>query len=561
EQAMKKAGITQNKLAMDLKQPDGLYVALKDLKDSLQRAGVSGTEADSVLAKIFGGGRSDKAIMSLMQNLDGLKENFGKVENAANMGNFGQSFSKTAENFNFKLKQTEATLVNLGIKLGTVLMPYVEKFLGWVQKGVGWLADHKGAVMALAGAIGTTLVAAVIALGAAVITAIGPEILIAGAIIAVGGALVYAYQHCEKFRNIVDDVGRFLRGAFKTAWHVAGEVIHWFTTVVIPNAKLAIAALVAWWGQHKQTFIDAWDKAVKGAQTAVKWFNQNVIGWVKDRIADLTSWWHQHGQQVITTARFMFKYIQLAAKVWWDVFKGLLGVLAVTWRTTWGIIWDTAKLVWAAISGVVKFVMHNIMNTIGLILDIITGKWGRVWGDMKHMVGQSLGDIISLIKKVTSGFGTLLVDAGMNLLRGLIDGIKSMTGGLGSAMGDVTSFISGFLPHSPAKYGPLSGTGSPQLAGARIGSMLADGIAGSTARVGHATSRLVGAAALSVAGSSGGLGVLSIGGGGGGQVHHHHVTVHVAGSVLADRDLRNVVEEQMLRLGGRNSKTYQPYRR
>ncbi|MDJ0345242.1 phage tail tape measure protein, partial [Streptomyces sp. PH10-H1] len=561
EQAMKKAGITQNKLAMDLKQPDGLYVALKDLKDSLQRAGVSGTEADSVLAKIFGGGRSDKAIMTLMSNLDGLKKKFGDISNASNMGNFQSAWQKTQENFNFKLKQTEATLVNLGIKLGTVLMPYVEKFLGWIQKGVGWLTDHKGAVMALAGAIGTTLVAAVIALGAAVITAIGPEILIAGAIIAIGGALVYAYQHCEKFRNIVDNVGRFLKGAFKTAWHVAGEVIHWFTTVVIPNARKVIAALVTWWGQHKQTFIDAWDKTFKAVQTAVKWFNQNVIAWVKDRIADLTSWWHEHGQQVITTAKFMFKYIQLAAKVWWDAFKGLLSVVVSSWRTTWGIIWDTAKIIWGLVSGVVKTAMHLVMNTIGLVLDIITGKWGKVWGDLKKLVSQALGDCISTIKGMVSGFGTLLWDAGKNLIQGLIDGIKSMFGAVGNVMGDITSYVSGFFNHSPAKHGPLSGSGGPDLAGAKLGSMFADGIAGSTARVGHATSRLVGAAALSVAGSSGGLGVLSIGGGGGGQVHHHHVTVHVAGSVLADRDLRNVVEEQMLRLGGRNSKTYQPYRR
>ncbi|NUR02553.1 MAG: phage tail tape measure protein, partial [Streptomyces sp.] len=83
QKAMQAAGITQNKLAMDLKKPDGLYVALKDLKDGLHKAGVSGTEADSVLAKIFGGGRSDKAIMSLMQNLDGLKTKFEDIQKAS----------------------------------------------------------------------------------------------------------------------------------------------------------------------------------------------------------------------------------------------------------------------------------------------------------------------------------------------------------------------------------------------------------------------------------------------------------------------------------------------
>jgi TP901 family phage tail tape measure protein len=54
---LKKTGITQNQLAVDLQSPDGIYVALNHLKDALAAAGVTGTEADSVLSKIFGGGR------------------------------------------------------------------------------------------------------------------------------------------------------------------------------------------------------------------------------------------------------------------------------------------------------------------------------------------------------------------------------------------------------------------------------------------------------------------------------------------------------------------------
>jgi hypothetical protein len=37
--------------------------------------------------------------------------------------------------------------------------------------------------------------------------------------------------------------------------------------------------------------------------------------------------------------------------------------------------------------------------------------------------------------------------------------------------------------------------------------------------------------------------------------------VHVEGSVMAEQDLRDVLQREMLRLGARNSGTWQPYRR
>lgn len=442
QKAMQAAGITQNKLAMDLKKPDGLYVALKDLKDGLHKAGVSGTEADSVLAKIFGGGRSDKAIMSLMQNLDGLKTKFQDIQKASKTSAFDSAWAKTQKTFQNQLHQTEAALVNMGIKLGTILMPYVQKFLGWIQKGVTWLSQHKGAVIALAGALGTTLVAAIVAVGTAMFAAFGWVEAIVLGVMAVGAALVYCYNHFKTFRTIVNDVGRFLGTVFKTAWKLAGDAIHWFTTNVLPLVKKGFTELVGWFQSHKQTFIDAWNTLVRDVRKAVDWFNTNVIAWVKARLAELSAWWKQHGQQIKTIAKAVFTFIEVAAKAWWNtVLHPLLIVVEGVWKATWSTIKNTVKVIWAAISGVVKTAMHLVMNTIGLVLDVITGKWGKVWGDLKKLVGQGLNDAISTIKNVTSSFGTLLWDAGKSLIHGLISGIESAMGGLGSTLGSIGSFI------------------------------------------------------------------------------------------------------------------------
>lgn len=152
---LKKTGITQNELAADLQKPDGIYVALQHLKNSLVEAGVSGTEADSVLSKIFGGGRSDKAILSLMQNLDGLKSKFQDIQTAASPDKFANAWQQTQQTFAYQLKQVGAEVENLAIRFGNMLIPEI-------QAVVGWFSRNQWAAEALAGVIVTVLVASLV---------------------------------------------------------------------------------------------------------------------------------------------------------------------------------------------------------------------------------------------------------------------------------------------------------------------------------------------------------------------------------------------------------------
>ena len=150
---LQKTGITQNQLAEDLKSPDGIYVALKHLQTALHDAGIEGSEADSVLAKVFGGGRSDKAIMSLLQNLDGLKTKFNDI--GAGASKFDQAWADTQETFAFKLKQLGAEAENFGISLGSKLIPEIEGV-------VSWFGRNQAAVIALAAVIGGVLTVSIV---------------------------------------------------------------------------------------------------------------------------------------------------------------------------------------------------------------------------------------------------------------------------------------------------------------------------------------------------------------------------------------------------------------
>lgn len=140
-QVLKQTGITQNQLAADLQKPDGIYVALTHLKTALNDAGVKGTEADSAIAKIFGGGRSDKAILSLLQDLGGLQDKFNKVTADSTTSKFEANWEDAQKTFQVQIDKIKAGAENLGVELGTKLLPVLSDVLSRGESAVGQIAS------------------------------------------------------------------------------------------------------------------------------------------------------------------------------------------------------------------------------------------------------------------------------------------------------------------------------------------------------------------------------------------------------------------------------------
>lgn len=73
-------------------------------------------------------------------------------------------------------------------------------------------------------------------------------------------------------------------------------------------------------------------------------------------------------------------------------------------------------------------------------------------------------------------FGTILLQAGRNLIQGLIDGMHQKFGELGDILSLAARLVRNAWPFSPAKWGPLSGSGDLLYAGQNIVQRLAAGI-------------------------------------------------------------------------------------
>ncbi|WP_269857949.1 phage tail tape measure protein [Streptomyces sp. RPT161] len=472
-----------------------------------------------------------------------------------------QGFAQVQQTLGFKMDQAKQAIHNTGIALGTALLPMVTRVMEAVNKILvpiaTWIQNHQklaGSILTVVGATSGLILAVVgvvkainLVQGAFKLLAANPVV---AAITLIVIALIYAYSHFKAFRDVVNEVAKFLGGVFAQAWHAIGAVISWFSKNVMPEVRKVIQDVFNWFQAHKQVFVDAWNDVVKAVDGLVKWFKTNVLDWVKARVAELVDWWHQHSAQIKEIWDALWAAAKTVVKVWWDGYmRPTLSVIKSVWTTVWDAIRDALKVVWAAISGIVTTAIHLVENTISLVLDVITGKWGRVWGDLKRLVGQALHDMVSTITSIASGFGDLLWDAGANIIKGLINGIRSMIGGVGNAIGDVVNEVKSFLPWSPAKKGPLSGNGSPAIGGRNIVRQMAQGMTSGTGYVQAAMATVTGAAArgvvpagLSPSGFSYGTPGLVGAGAGGGSTIVQNFDFRQA-HVMSERDMDQLVNK------------------
>ena len=191
---------------------------------------------------------------------------------------------------------------------------------------------------------------------------------------------------------------------------------------------------------------------------------------------------------VLTAAQWALNAALLANPIGLVVLAiaGLVAALVLAYQHS-----DTFRAIvqaaFGAVAGAAGWVVGAVGNIIGWFAKLPGGVAGAVGGVVEKVAGLP-GRIMGALGNLDD----LLFDAGRNVIEGLIRGISSMIGKVGDAIGKVTKKIRDALPFSPAKEGPLSGAGSPDLAGAKIATMIASGITSKRASVAASAADLAG---------------------------------------------------------------------
>jgi TP901 family phage tail tape measure protein len=128
EGALSSIGLSGARLAADLRKPQGLLVALRDLHDHAGKLGAIGQE--QTLNAIFPGGRG-RVLLSLYEQLGRLHGKYGQIN--ATSGSFAGSVAMQRHDpqtqLNMGTARVQADMIRLGNVLGPIVIPALAKLL------------------------------------------------------------------------------------------------------------------------------------------------------------------------------------------------------------------------------------------------------------------------------------------------------------------------------------------------------------------------------------------------------------------------------------------------
>lgn len=329
--------------------------------------------------------------------------------------------------------------------------------------------------------------------------------------------------------------------------------------VVIAIAALAAGIIYLWKNNaaFRNFIIAVWNGIKTGVMAAVNWLKVAIpAAW--HFIVSFVMLYVNTFRAVITTVFNAIRaYINFVVGAWRAVILGTWSAIKTGTSNTWLGIKAVVTGSVNAVRTVVTAVVSRVRSAVSSAWNAVKSSTSSAWNSLKGIVSSAVNGVMSVVNsikgKITgalSGAYDLLKDSGRKIIDGLADGIRNGLGRVKDAINDVLASARRLLPFSPAKEGPFSGKGWTLYSGRSIPEALAKGIASRRGLV-------VNAARSTMAGAHAELGLASrslatVGAGGGGV----NVTVHVRGSVTAERDLAKsiatTVRDEIARKGKRN---------
>lgn len=548
---LKKMGMDSNTLADDLKK-GGLSLALNDLSKRMHKAGLDGKNMGETITTMFGK-KAGSGLAVLMSQIDRFNSKYPELQKSAN--GFDSAVSANNATLQQHIKQAEAALEALGVRIGTAVLPYVTSFMGELSKGLSFLSSHTGVFKVFAVGIGAVTAAMVVARLATIAWSesllANPIVLIVAAIAALAAGVYYAYTHFKGFRDAVQDV-----------WHALQTAASWFDRTVIHSKLLqSVIAMVS------KEITKAWHAAWNEVGSVINWFEKGPLALIKQEIASFSKFWDAHSKDIEQIAKAVWKLIGTVivgeAKIMFAIVKNALTDFEQVWRIVWGVIRDVIKLAWDLIANVVRAGTKIFLDIISLFLDLLHGRWSKLGPDLGHLLVDALNGIKTILYNFGKDALKLLYDAGMNIIKGLVNGIKAGFGMVKNVVGDLGGVAKGAFHSIMGIFSPsrvMYQSGTYVVAG--LVNALRDG----AGDIYHA-SRGMGQAVIRGVSPTGdtSIGAMHIeapnvgtSGGYGGGVVQYVVQLEVQGHVITDQDLRDLIQEELLKKGARNTGTFQP---
>lgn len=188
------------------------------------------TERDILAQELFG--RSAAELAGIIDDGGAALKEYGKEAEDAGVILSEDGVSAAVE-FNDAMDRIKATitgdLLKAGAQLAQSLVPVMQKLVNVISKLFGWFGNLDGRtqkiILAIAGVVAaispvagiiSKIMSAITLLKPILLAITGPVGLVVAGITALGAGLIYAYNHSEKFRSVVNSVFTFIKGLVTT---------------------------------------------------------------------------------------------------------------------------------------------------------------------------------------------------------------------------------------------------------------------------------------------------------------------------------------------------------
>ncbi|HEY0774145.1 MAG TPA: hypothetical protein VGD51_08695, partial [Nocardioidaceae bacterium] len=261
-------------------------------------------------------------------------------------------------------------------------------------------------------------------------------------------------QYAGEFFAMLMKHGPLFADAFGIVVSIFGNLLKVLGFLIIQTAGWLVAFATFW--NFLTNAVEVGWKAIKAAFSA-------SLNWIK-------STWNTVWGAVKSFFSSIWSGIQGAYNSAKNALQSAFGAMGNWLRSTWNSLWSGIKSffssIWSGITGAFNSVRSTVSgiasgmvsNVRGAIngLSSIPGTVGRFFSSMVSTIGKYIGSAVSTVRglpgKITSAvgnLGSLLYNAGKQIIQGLINGISNMIGSLRSKLGSITSML-------PDWKGPMS---------------------------------------------------------------------------------------------------------
>lgn len=401
-----------------------------------------------------------------------LEENDGALQSTTeNATTMQDSWKQATNNVSMALGQTFAPVISNVVKAVSGVITSIAQVISSSPALQAILVAVTVALTALAAALGISSLIGMVTKAFSLLNTtmmLNPIFLVVTAIAALVAGLVYAYNHCEQFREIVDK-------AFTAVKEVCIGVftaVKDFVTEAISTIKNTASNI---FGQMQTTISTIFDTIKSVASTVwngIKTTISTVVNTVKTVVTNVFT-------AVQTTATTIWNAIKTAVTTAVNGVKTVVTTVFNTVKTVvttvFTAIQTTASTIWNGIKTAISMAVNTIKTVVTTVFNAVQTVATTVWNAIKTAVTTPINTAKTLVSTAVNGIKSTVTSVFNGLkssVTSIFNGIKTaITSPITTAKNTLSNLVSGIknlfsglhisLPHIKVPHFRISGGEAP----------------------------------------------------------------------------------------------------